>query len=445
MIMTIMKKLKPVALTGHSRDIYQLVQYLKNGHGPELVFKDHIANRKLIEVLANRDLHSSTIFERKHLEPSPCESVPFLPNQRLLSEEEYTAILSILPKVLASGQFTSGPFIERFASEVASFIGRRHVILTTSGTAAMLIALNAMELGTGAEVIMPANSFAATENAVLAAGATPVLSEVDPATYNLDPAQIEARITPRTRAIVPVHLYGRLADIERIRDIAERHQLKVIADAAQCFGVSRLGENCAASILSFNPFKNFGACGKGGAIVTDDETLAARCRELSYHGFDRGKKNVKVAAYGYNARMDNFQAATALARFPYFTYNALKRSYLAHRYIRELKPLVERGVLAVPTLEKDHTWHLFAVKILGQRDKNQVQQKLLKGFQIETEHYYPILTHQQKTPLQRTLFADVQLPNTEEVHKRLLHLPLHNQFTLGEQDRVLEALYAVFS
>ncbi|MDJ0511138.1 MAG: DegT/DnrJ/EryC1/StrS family aminotransferase [Crocosphaera sp.] len=437
--------LEKTPLVGHSQDIYQLVQYLEDGKMPELQFEDNMANRKLIEVQKSGDLQLKTIFPDKYLDQEFCQSVPFLPQQRLLSEEEYDRISDIMQTVLKSGQFTSGPFIELFAKEVASFTRRRHVVLTASGTMALLIALCAMEIGPDAEVIMPANSFAATENAVLAAGATPVLIDINPNTYNLDPKQIEALITPRTRAIIPVHLYGNLADIDQIWDIANQYKIEVIADAAQSFGISRLGEKSTMSILSFNPFKNFGACGKGGAIVTDDEVLANLCHQLSYHGFARGQKNVKVASYGYNARMDNFQAATAFARFPFFTYNALKRSYLAYRYIRKLKFLVEKGVLAVPDFHGNHTWHLFTVRILGNFDKRKVQKKLFEQFQVETSHYYPILTHHQNTVLKKTLFSNVYLPNTEAAHKSLLHLPLHNQLTLSEQNRVLEALYAVLN
>ena len=186
-----------------------------------------------------------------------------------------------------------------------------------------------MDIGPGAEVIIPANSFAATENMVLAAGATPVLVDIDPDTYNINPTKIEANINRKTRAIIPVHLYGRLADIDRIRDVADRFNLHIIADAAQCFGVSRLGEKCHASILSFNPFKNFGVCGKGGAIITKDNSFAERCHEIGYHGFSRDRKNFKVAPYGYNARMDNFQAAIALARFP-FLLTMLSNALILH-------------------------------------------------------------------------------------------------------------------
>lgn len=213
-----------------------------------------------------------------------------MPVNRLISQSEIDGIIGTLKEVLPTGQFTSGPFSKKLEEVIGDYLNQKFVIATSSGTDALMVSLLSIGIQPGDEVIMLANSFAATENAVLAIGAKPVFVDIDHKSYCIDPLKIEEAITQKTIWILPVHLYGKQCDMKRIREIADVYQLRIIEDACQAIGSSNLGEYGDIIILSFNPYKNFGVCGKAGAIVTNNENLAIRCNQYSYHGFEVDKK-----------------------------------------------------------------------------------------------------------------------------------------------------------
>lgn len=431
-------------IDGKSNSLFKLLKSIYKKERGKLEILNNMNNLKLKE----------KILEGGHLKPIidiekdifinifNGGKVSFLPMDRLLSQEEKINIIKELSNVIESGQFTSGPYTEKFEREMTNFLDAKFTILCSSGTDAMKIALTSLGIGFGDEVIMPANSFAATENAVLACGVIPVLADVNLEDYNIDPDKIEEKISSRTKGILPVHLYGKLAKMQKIKEIADRHGLKVIEDACQAIGVSGVGKYSDCAILSFNPFKNFGVCGKAGAIITDSDLLAKKCCSVAYHGFEIGKKNVKSEAYGFNSRIDNFQSAAGLVRLPFLSLNNFKRLYLAKRYIDNLGELMRQGKILLPEFSADNSWHLFPIQIISGACRDEVK-RMLSESNIETDIYYPVLTHHQRTPLKEKYFNKVSLENTELTHKRLLNIPLYNNLTLREQDIIIEGLYRV--
>lgn len=365
-----------------------------------------------------------------------------MPVDRLITNDEVDDILDTLTKVLPTGKFTSGSYLEQFEKVLSTYLHKRYVIATSSGTDAIMIGLLALGLNRGDEVIMPANSFSATENAVLALGGVPIYVDINPQTFCIDPNKIEEAITPYTKFILPVHLYGKHSEMKQIRQIANRFKLKVIEDACQGIGLTDLGKHADITTLSFNPYKNFGVCGKAGAIATDNEELAKTCIQFSYHGFEVNVKNKKVINFGFNSKMDNLQAAIGLERMKYLSLNNFKRLFLADRYITQLAELQNKGLIELPELSEDHVWHLFPIKVRTE-DRTDIMTKLHEDFGVQTDVYYPILSHMQKTPLVQDKYSKLQLVHTEKAHSQVLHLPLYPSFTLEEQDRVVEGLFHV--
>ncbi|WP_255285605.1 DegT/DnrJ/EryC1/StrS aminotransferase family protein, partial [Bacillus wiedmannii] len=370
------------------------------------------------------------------------QKIEFMPVNRLISQDEVEKIIGVLKDVLLTGQFTSGPFSKKLEEVIGSYLNKKFVIATSSGTDALMVSLLSIGIQPGDEVIMPANSFAATENAVLGVGAKPIFVDIDQKSYCIDPSKIEEAITQKTKCILPVHLYGKQSEMKKIREIADIYQLRVIEDACQAIGSSNLGEYGDIIVLSFNPYKNFGVCGKAGAIVTDNETLAIRCNQYSYHGFEIDKKNKKVLDFGFNSKIDNLQAAIGLERIKYLSYNNLKRAYLAQRYIRDLKELEDRELIKLPKMTEDNVWHLFPIRVENGR-RDELKNKLYQLYNIETDIYYPVLSHKQNTKRVKENDLQKNILNTEQVHKEILHLPLHPNMMLEEQNFVLEGLFNV--
>lgn len=435
------------AFTGHSHGIHQLVHSVQRREFPAWVSTPSIAHRSLAEVLARggERLDPATAGSVFFTEAVPARHVPFLPKTRLLSPAEQRTATGLFAAVLATGDLTSGPAVADFEDALADFLGVPEVVATSSGTDALIIALRGVGIGHGDEVIMPANSFAATENAVLACGAVPVLVDIEPGGHNLDPALVPAAIGPRTKAILPVHLHGKLADVARLRSIAREHGLSMVEDACQAIGVTGVGQYSDAAVLSFNPYKNFGLTGKAGAVVTRDGELGDRLRRLAYHGFDPARKNVKQADYGFNAKIDNAMAAVAMGLLPGLTLNSYRRAFLAKRYLDALADLRSGGAVVLPEFVPDHAWHLFTVKVTaGRRTRDAVREHMRSAGSVETDVYYPVLTHRQDTPARRSLFAHTALPRTEHANETVFQLPLHNNLSVTEQDRVIGAVHAAF-
>ncbi|MGD2273425.1 DegT/DnrJ/EryC1/StrS family aminotransferase [Bacillus wiedmannii] len=434
-------------ISGHSKDNLALLKCLQ-GETKEKEFEisnilpNHKMKEKLfrenklkIDIDIEKDIFN---YSRKNI-----QKIEFMPVNRLISQDEVEKIIGVLKDVLPTGQFTSGPFLKKLEEVIGSYLNKKFVIATSSGTDALMVSLLSIGIQPGDEVIMPANSFAATENAVLAVGAKPIFVDIDQQSYCIDPSKIEEAITKKTKCILPVHLYGKQCEMKKIREIADLYQLTVIEDACQAIGSSNLGEYGDIIVLSFNPYKNFGVCGKAGAIVTNNETLAIRCNQYSYHGFEIDKKNKKVLDFGFNSKIDNLQAAIGLERIKYLSYNNLKRAYLAQRYIRDLKELEDRELIKLPMITEDNVWHLFPIRVENGR-RDELKNKLYQLYNIETDIYYPVLSHKQNTKWIKENDLQNNILSTEQVHKEILHLPLHPNMMLEEQNFVLEGLFNVY-
>lgn len=302
-------------------------------------------------------------------------------------------------RVLASGRYLLGQENEAFEAEFAAYCGGRECVTVGSGLDAIVLVLRALDIGAGDEVIVPSHTFIATWLAVAATGATPVPVEPDPLTYHLDPAGVEAAVTPRTRAIVPVHLYGRPADLDAIDAVAARHGLAVVEDAAQAHGARYRGERIGgryAAAFSFYPGKNLGALGDGGAVVTDDTALAAKVRLLRNYGSTvKYQHEVK----GTNSRLDELQAAVLRVKLAHLDEWNARRAAVAARYTSELAALDDL-VLPATGEPGEHVWHLFVVRT---QDRAGLRERLTAAG-VHTLVHYPIAPHRSAA------FAELGLP-----------------------------------
>jgi dTDP-4-amino-4,6-dideoxygalactose transaminase len=335
---------------------------------------------------------------------------------------------------LESGHFILGPAVSRLEESIASYLGVKHAVGLASGTDALVIALRALDIGPGDEVIVPAYTFFATAGTVMAVGAKPVFVDIDPITYEIDAAQIKARISSKTKAIIPVHLYGHPADMDPILEVARTHGLKVIEDNAQGFGAEYKGRKTGSlgdiGCLSFFPTKNLGAFGDGGMVVTDDPALAERMRMLRTHGWKRKYYSEEV---GYNSRLDALQAAILQVKLPHVDEWNERRRQLAARYTRELAA----SGLAVPVeLEWGrHVYHLYIIRV-SRRDEFQA---FLRERGVATEVYYPLPPHL-SIPCRKYGYKEGDFPHAELAGRETVALPLYPEMTLAQQDRVIAAV-----
>ena len=335
---------------------------------------------------------------------------------------------------LESGHFILGPQVVKFEESIASYLGVQHAIGLASGTDALVIALRALNIGDGDEVIIPAYTFFATAGTVMSVGAKPVIVDVDPQSYQIDVSKIEAAITSKTKAIIPVHLYGHPAEMNPILEIAHKHGLKVIEDNAQGFGAEYLGKKTGTmgdiGCLSFFPTKNLGAYGDGGAVMTNDPALAERMRMLRTHGW---KKKYYSEEVGYNSRLDALQAAILQAKFPHLDAWNEKRRELSKRYTDHLAPL---GI--VTPVEREWAKHVYHLYILRSEKRDELQ-AFLKQKGIASEVYYPIPPHL-SIPCKKFGYKEGDFPCAEKAAKETLALPLYPELTLAQQDEVIAAV-----
>lgn len=340
-------------------------------------------------------------------------------------------------RVIASARFIGGPEVERFEEDFADFCECRHAVGVASGTAAIELTLRALNIGPGDEVITSPFTFFATAEAILQAGATVVFADIDPATYNLDPAAVAQVLSPRSRAIIPVHLYGRPAELDALSLIARENGLALIEDAAQAHGAryrgQRAGSIGAAGCFSFFPSKNLGALGDAGAIVTNDERLAARVRSLRDHGRTSKYLHHEV---GFGHRLDALHAAVLSAKLPFLDQNNAKRRRLAARYTELLGGMD----LVLPAIENvtESVFHLYVVRT-AQRDAVIEE---LRAADIETGVHYPAPLHLQPA-LQHMALPRGSFPVSEAAADTVLSLPLYPELTEAQQDRVVAALRRV--
>ena len=330
-------------------------------------------------------------------------------------------------RVIDSGWFVMGPELEAFEAEFAEFCQCRHAVGVGNGLDALCLILRACDIGPGDEVLVPAHTFIATWLAVSQVGARPVPVDISPADFNIDPDLIEAAITPRTKAIVAVHLYGQTADLPRIKEIADRHGLKLIEDAAQahgadCFG-ARAGSLGDAAAFSFYPGKNLGALGDGGAVTTDNRQLADRVRTLRNYG---SLKKYHHDEQGVNSRLDELQAAFLRVRLRNLGSSNRRRNQIAGLYRENLSAL--SGLILPEVLSgRSHVWHIFGVLAGSARD---TLMEYLAGQGIGTLIHYPIPIHRSKA------YADshgmLDFPVTEMVSGAIVSLPMG--FHLADRD-----------
>lgn len=335
--------------------------------------------------------------------------------------------------VIGHGRFIMGPEVAEMEHELAAFAGTRHCIAVASGTEALLIGLMALGIGPGDEVIVPAFTFAATAEVVILAGATPVLVDVEADTCNVDAALVEAAVTGRTRALIPVSLYGQPADMDEVNAVAARHGLTVIEDGAQSFGADYRGRrSCALSTLgctSFFPSKPLGCYGDGGAVFTDDGALASACREIRVHGQSGRYHHVRI---GLGGRMDTLQCAVVLAKLKRFDWELSRRREMGARYDRLLD---ERGIERV--VQRVDRTGAFAQYTIFIDDRADVQAALAEAG-IPTAVHYPAPLSAQPAYRDRCVYGE--LPRSEAAAQRVLSLPLHPYLEDEVQDRIVAAL-----
>jgi dTDP-4-amino-4,6-dideoxygalactose transaminase len=342
-----------------------------------------------------------------------------------------------LQEVLESGAFIGGPAVAEFEREYAEFVGVDHVVGVGNGTDALELALRATDVVPGDEVIIPANTFIATAEAVSRIGAVPVPVDVDPDYLLIDPLLVEKAITTQTKAIVPVHLFGQTAPMEKLVDLAEVYDLAIVEDAAQSHGATRLGRPTGsfglAAGTSFYPGKNLGAAGDAGAVLTNDPEIAKRVRAIAGHGSDR--KNVHDVV-GFNSRLDTVQAVVLRAKLRRLTgWNELRRNAAAQ--YRELLGDVPEVRLPVTDPGNEDVWHLFVVQV-DERDRVLAE---VRAAGIQAGIHYPTPVH--LTGAYRPLgYRAGDFPVAEAAARRILSLPLYPHMTREQQYHVVETLAA---
>ena len=343
------------------------------------------------------------------------------------------AIRERIDRVLEHGRFIMGPEVEELESDLAKYVDCRHAITVASGTDSLEIALRALEIGPGDEVLTVPFTWISTAEVVLQVGAKPVFVDIDPLDFNIAVDLIEAAITPRTKALLPVSLFGQMPDYDAINAIAAKHGITVIEDAAQSFGATRHGrKSCGVTTIastSFYPAKPLGCYGEGGALFTNDDDLALKMRAIRTHGGIRRHYHDLV---GMNGRFDTLQAAIMLGKWPGFADEVVARGRLGARYTEKLQ-----DVCKTPELREGNT-HVYAQYTLRVPDRDALGEKLkTKG--VPTAVYYPKCLHEQP------VFAHLgykygDFPNAEAASREVISLPLNPYLTEAEQDFVINGV-----
>ena len=337
-----------------------------------------------------------------------------------------------IQNVLTHGQYILGPEVKELEEKLAAYVGAKYCITCANGTDALQIAQMAFGIGPGDEVITPGFTYIATAETVAILGATPVYVDVNPNTYNLDVVQLEAAITPRTKAIIPVSLYGQCADFDAINAIAAKYNIPVIEDAAQSFGATYKGrKSCnltTVACTSFFPSKPLGCYGDGGAIFTNDDELAKVIRQIARHGQDRRYHHIRV---GMNSRLDTLQAAILLPKLEILDEEMQARQRVAETYTKLFN---EAGVNTTPCIEAHNqsAWAQYTIQVESRDD---VQAKL-KEQGIPTAVHYPIPLNKQPAVAN----ANVSLPVGDAIAERVMSLPMHPYLTAEAQEKIVAAL-----
>lgn len=352
---------------------------------------------------------------------------------RAIQEEINEAIQS----VLESGRYILGPNVAHFEQDVAEYLGVQHAIGVASGTDSLVLALRALDIGPDDEVIVPAYTFFATAEAVMMVGATPLFVDIDAGTYCLDTRQIESVITERTKAIIPVHLYGHPADMGSLLEVAEAYGLKVIEDNAQALGAEYEGRKTGSlghiGCLSFFPSKNLGGCGDGGMVVTNDEGVAERVKKLRNHGW---REKYYPEETGYNSRLDELQAAILRVKLKYLDAWNDRRRTIAMEYLESLSDLGMKLPCEAPYAK--HVYHLFVVGV----DERERIKHYLESEGIACAIYYPQPLHLSK-PCCIFAFQEGDFPVAERASQETLALPMYPDLSKRQLHRIVTTLYLV--
>jgi dTDP-4-amino-4,6-dideoxygalactose transaminase len=348
-------------------------------------------------------------------------------------------LLAAVTRVIDSGRFLFGPDVAALEQSIARLCGAEHAIACASGSDAILLALMALDIGDGDEVIVPSFTFFATASAVWRLGARPVFVDIDPHTFNLDPNRLEDAVTPLTRAIIPVHLFGQCADMDAIGVIAQQHGLHIIEDAAQAIGARfrswPAGSMSAVGCLSFYPTKNLGGFGDGGMLTTHDAALAERLRLFAAHGMNPRYYHQVV---GINSRLDSIQAAVLNVKLAKLAEWTDKRAENARRYGELLKAAGLESHLVLPPTDPrcHHVWNQYTIRVPGRRDAVKAQ---LAAAGVGSEVYFPVPLHLQKC-FQSLGDGPGSLPHTERAAREVLSLPVFPELTAVEQETVVARL-----
>ncbi len=358
---------------------------------------------------------------------------PFL-DLKKINQRHRLEIDSAIKRVVDSGRYLLGQEVCDFEDEFARFCGVRFAIGVANGLDALTLSLEALNIGNGDEVIVPSNTYIATILAISANGATPILVEPDIDTYNIDPNLIEAAITPKTKMIMPVHLYGQVCEMDAISAIADRYGLKIVEDCAQAHGAEysgrRVGSFGDCGGFSFYPGKNLGALGDGGMIVTNDADLDRKLRALRNYGSLQKYENIYK---GTNSRLDEIQAAVLGVKLPYLLQDNDARRRIAKYYLKN----IDHPEIVLPKARQDddasHVWHVFVIRCRT-RDALRVH---LTDHGVETVIHYPIPPHKQRAYEE---WATVSFPTSESIHKEVLSLPISPVMTIEDAARVVDVV-----
>ena len=381
--------------------------------------------------------------------PSPVAATPQgvalldLSRQYTVLKDE---ILGSLKRVCDSGQFVLGPEVRELEQKIASYCQVDHAVGCASGSDALLLALMVQEIGPGDEVIVPSFTFFATASAVTRLGATPVFADIDPVTFNMDPEQVRRLVTPRTKAIIPVHLFGQMADMIAINDIAHaaKSRIFVVEDAAQSIGAELDGRRAGSwgdmTALSFYPTKNLGGAGDGGMLTTHDAELAAKLRLYRGHGMEPRYYHSVV---GINSRLDAFQAAILNVKMKHLESWSMMRDRNARNYTQLFE---ENGLTKYVTIPKTqpnyrHVWNQYTIRVPEELRGTLREQLATK--KIGTEIYYPLGLHEQEC-YQYLGYAPQSLPETYRASREVLALPIYPELTEAEQCLVVDGIKQFF-
>ena len=378
------------------------------------------------------------------VDTAPIDRVPLLDIQR--ENAPFQAELQqAVVDVMASGWFVFGPNVSGLEESVAELCQVKHAVGCASGSDALLLALMALDVGAGDEVIVPSFTFFATASAPWRLGAKAVFVDIDPGSFNLDPAAVEAAISPKTKAIIPVHLFGQCADMDAINKLASVHDLAVVEDAAQAINAKYHGRPSGSlgdvGCFSFYPTKNLGGCGDGGMLTTNDDAIAERLRRLRNHGMEPRYYHDEV---GVNSRLDAMQAAALRVKLPNLASWSEQRAQNARRYTELFTEAGIDAQLTLPTSAADfvHVWNQYTIRVPdGRRDALRAH---LQARNIASEIYYPVPLHQQKCF--EGLHAEASpLIETDKAAKEVLSLPIFPQLTPSEQAYVVTAVADFFA